>query len=33
MEGMVTDVLVRPSFAPHPFSYGAGGVIHIDGVP
>lgn len=33
MEGMVADVLVCPSLFPLPFSYTAGGVIHIDGVP
>lgn len=33
MEGMGTDVLVCPSLFPLPFSYSAGGVTHIDGVP
>lgn len=33
MEGMVTGVLVCHSLSLLPFSYTAGGVIHIDGVP
>lgn len=32
-EEMVADVLVCLSLFPLPFSYTAGGVIHIDGVP